>query len=117
MKFIVDAQLPRSLSELLNQAGHDSIHTLDLLLKNATPDGQINKLSESEKRVVISKDTDFLDSYLIKGVPSRLILVKTGNIRNAALLQLFRIHLDRLVSLLDGNTLIEISEIEIIAHN
>lgn len=30
MKFIVDAQLPKSLSDYLFKMGYDSIHTLDL---------------------------------------------------------------------------------------
>ncbi len=38
MKFIVDAQLPKSLSDLLNSRGFDSIHTLDLPNKNSTSD-------------------------------------------------------------------------------
>lgn len=117
MKFLVDAQLPRTLKNLLNEEGHNAIHTLDLVLKNATPDGIINKVSEVEDRIVISKDTDFLQSYLVNGVPRKLILVKTGNIRNPDLLLLFRKHLDQIVELMNTQTLIEISETEIISHN
>jgi predicted nuclease of predicted toxin-antitoxin system len=29
MRFVVDAQLPKSLSDLINSKGYDSIHTLD----------------------------------------------------------------------------------------
>lgn len=43
MKFIVDAQLPRKLSVYLNEKGYDSIHTLDLPKKNATPDTEMKK--------------------------------------------------------------------------
>jgi predicted nuclease of predicted toxin-antitoxin system len=42
MKFLVDAQLPRRLAALLQQAGHDTIHTLDLPLGNRTTDTVIN---------------------------------------------------------------------------
>lgn len=117
MRFLVDAQLPRTLRDLLNEKGHHAIHTLDLALKNATPDGIICQISESENRVVISKDVDFLQSYIIKGVPEKLILVKTGNIRNAILLKLFAEHLDQIVETMNTHTLVEISETEIISHN
>ncbi|WP_219921611.1 DUF5615 family PIN-like protein [Rufibacter sp. XAAS-G3-1] len=41
MKFIVDAQLPKSLSDLLRSKGIESVHTLDLPDKNKTKDGFI----------------------------------------------------------------------------
>ena len=44
MKFIVDAQLPRSLSDFLKSSGFDSIHTLELPEMNRTGDGSIAEL-------------------------------------------------------------------------
>ncbi|MFM9952284.1 MAG: DUF5615 family PIN-like protein [Saprospiraceae bacterium] len=60
MKFIVDAQLPKSLARLLREYGHDAIHTLELPRRNRTDDYEINEISLQELRVVISKDSDFL---------------------------------------------------------
>ncbi len=117
MKFIVDAQLPRSLRNLLVEKGHDTVHTIDLPLKNITPDDTIVQISMAENRVVISKDTDFLQSYMVHGVPQKLILVKTGNIRNAELLKLFSTYIDQIVEILTTQSLVEISEEEIISHN
>jgi predicted nuclease of predicted toxin-antitoxin system len=45
MKFLLDAQLPIRLSNLLKSMGHDAIHTKELNLKNATPDTEINTIS------------------------------------------------------------------------
>ena len=45
MKFIIDAQLPISLSNLLKSRGHDSIHTLELPDKNKTKDNYITNIS------------------------------------------------------------------------
>lgn len=45
MKFIVDAQLPKSLSQLLINLGYDSIHTLDLPDKNKSTDQFIIQIS------------------------------------------------------------------------
>jgi predicted nuclease of predicted toxin-antitoxin system len=65
MRFVVDAQLPKSLSDLINSKGYDSIHTLDLPKANATQDHEILELCIRENRVVMTKDNDFLDSYLL----------------------------------------------------
>jgi predicted nuclease of predicted toxin-antitoxin system len=64
MKFIVDAQLPRRLAKFLQSLGYDAIHTLDLPQQNATPDSSINGISIAEERIVITKDADFVDSFL-----------------------------------------------------
>ena len=47
MKFIVDAQLPRTLSQFLNNKGFDSIHTLELPDKNASKDSEIIKYAKA----------------------------------------------------------------------
>lgn len=76
MKFIIDAQLPISLSNLLKSRGYDSIHTLELPDKNKTKDNYITSFSIKEKRIVVTKDNDFLESFLIHGQPQKLILVE-----------------------------------------
>lgn len=76
MKFLLDAQLPSSLKFLFTERGYDCIHTLDLRLGNNTPDKIINQLSVSEKRIVITKDSDFYNSFIVKNEPYKWILVK-----------------------------------------
>lgn len=117
MKFLVDAQLPRLLALLLNAAGHDAIHTLDLLQQNKTSDNTIIDISISEDRIVVTKDTDFLDSYLLQQRPKQLVLVTTGNIQNAVLLNLFKAHLAKIVEMLQRCSLVEVTRTEIISHS
>ena len=64
MKFIVDAQLPRRLARDLAAAGHDVTHTLDLPLRNRTPDSEVVALAAREGRVVVTKDSDFSSMVL-----------------------------------------------------
>jgi len=116
MKFIIDAQLPISLSNLLKSRGHDSIHTLDLPNKNKSKDYFITSISIKENRIVVTKDNDFLESYLIHGEPQKLILVRTGNVSNAELKAIFDKHLDKIASLIEENSLIEITKSEIVIH-
>jgi predicted nuclease of predicted toxin-antitoxin system len=116
MKFLVDAQLPRRLARLLQEAGYDTLHTRDLPAGNATPDVEINALSLQEQRVVITKDADFIQSFLVQGQPYKLLLVATGNIKNADLESLFRQHLDQLVNLLQTHDYVELGRDAIIIH-
>lgn len=69
MNFLFDAQLPRRLAVRLRELGHDTIHTLDLPRANKTTDDEINELSVRELRVVVTKDSDFVDSFLLLGQP------------------------------------------------
>jgi predicted nuclease of predicted toxin-antitoxin system len=117
MKFIVDAQLPKKLSELLTKKGYDSIHTLDLPNHNATTDNQINQLSIIDSRVVITKDIDFLNSFYINGKPYKLILVTTGNIKNSELLTMFDNTIENIIEKLNTSNIIEINKNQIIIRN
>lgn len=89
MNFLVDAQLPRRLTHRLRDAGHDALHTLDLPKGNRTTDAEINEISARESRVVITKDADFVNSFLTVRKPYKLLLISTGNIANADLEALF----------------------------
>lgn len=117
MKFIVDAQLPKILSDFLNNEGHDAIHTLNFNNKNKTTDKAIIETAIKQNRITITKDQDFLDSYLLKREPPQLILVRTGNISNKELLKLFRQNIQIITELLSEVSLIEIHIDEIISHS
>lgn len=116
MKFLVDAQLPVRLAKFLQANGYDTLHTRDLPERNATLDTAINDISLVQERVVITKDADFVDSFLTIQKPSKLLLVSTGNIKNSELEKIFSDNLSFLVSLLQNNNYIEINREEIIVH-
>ena len=115
MKFIVDAQLPRSLAQLLVSLGYDTIHTLDLPLKNATGDTFINKISINQSRIVISKDSDFYDSFKAKKEPYKLLYLTVGNLRNSQLLSLFSNNINIIVNELNASDVVEMNATTIIA--
>ena len=116
MKFLVDAQLPRRLALRLSEAGHDAVHTLDLSNANRTSDSEINAISVAEQRVVITKDSDFVDSFLLQKKPWKLLLISTGNISNLELEKLF---LANLTTITDGflkHDYIEINQANLVFH-
>lgn len=116
MKFLIDAQLPRRLALLLQQAGYDAVHTLDLPLGNRTSDTDINQLSINEQRVVVTKDSDFVDSFVLQQKPWKLLLVSTGNIRNAELINLFLANLEKIAKGFEVFNFIEINQTDVIFH-
>jgi predicted nuclease of predicted toxin-antitoxin system len=110
MKFLVDAQLPRRFCLWLNGAGQDALHTLDLPGGNRTTDGKIIEFAEREQRIVISKDDDFVQSYLIKGLPSRLLFISTGNISNDELEMHLKAHLGAILEAFETSRFIEMGK-------
>jgi len=116
MKFLLDAQLPKKLCDFLKWKGYDALHTLDLPDKNRTKDAQINQISIEQKRVLISKDLDFIESLLISNKPYKLIYVATGNITNKELIGLFSKNLIKIVDAVNRNRLIEITDKKIIVR-
>lgn len=69
MRYLVDAQLPYLLVEVLRSKGYDVLHTDDLPDKDETSDTVIRQIATRENRIVITKDSDFRDSYLLLGQP------------------------------------------------
>ena len=116
MRVLVDAQLPRRLVHLLLSLNIDAKHTFDLPKKNATSDQEIMKIADRESRIVVSKDSDFLDNYILKGQPQKLLIVSTGNIGNNDLIRLFEQNIEMLKILFEENTVVEINEEEIQVH-
>ncbi|MEK7264379.1 MAG: DUF5615 family PIN-like protein [Bacteroidota bacterium] len=116
MKFIVDAQLPQSLAQFLRKRGHDAIHTIELPKKNKTSDKEVIEISFKEERIVVSKDNDFLETFIITNLPKKLLIVSTGNISNEELLSHFEESLEQLNSLFSDNHVVEIDKERITVH-
>ena len=114
MKFIVDAQLPKRLARWLSTQGYDTIHTLDLPDKNKTSDNKISELSIKEQRIVISKDSDFYNRFFLKLEPHKLLYLTTGNISTDELILLFEKNLNKILSEIEFNNVVEITRNSII---
>jgi len=116
MKFLIDAQLPRRLAIQLQQAGLEATHTLELPDRNRTTDQALINLSLANQSVLVTKDSDFVESFLLKKEPWKLMLVSTGNIGNSELLSLFERNIKQVIEHLKSFDFIEINRISIICH-
>ena len=115
MKFLVDAQLPRRLVYWLNEAGQNTLHTLDLPNGNLTTDAELIECAELQGRIVISKDADFVQSFLITGKP-RLLLISTGNIDNAGLEKILHENLTSIETAFASGRFVEITGDTLVVH-
>lgn len=115
MKFLVDAQLPRRFAAWLNDAGHDALHTLDLLHKNFTPDSDIIEIARLDARIVVTKDADFVQSFLITGEP-KLLLISTGNISNNDLEKILHGNLAGIDFAFQSGRFVEITRDTLVTH-
>ena len=116
MKFLVDAQLPQRLTRWLQAEGHEAVHTRDLPGGNRTGDAAINELSLHEQRVVITKDEDVVDLFLLRHEPYKLLLVATGNISNRELDRLFQDNLEEIVRAFETCDFVELDRTALICH-
>ena len=116
MKFVVDAQLPRRLARELAASGHDAVHTLDLPAANRTQDKDIVAFAIQEDRIVVTKDNDFVTSFLLHGTPPKLLLISTGNISNDKLSQLLAANLAALEKAFAKHDFVELSTLTITIH-
>ena len=116
MNFLIDANLPRRLVLIFHDRGHDAVHTLDLPEGNATADSALLDYSEKNNCVITTKDSDFSTSFWLQNRPNKLLLISTGNIRNAELETLLIANFDQLISGLTENRYIELTRKYVIAH-
>ncbi|MEK7254078.1 MAG: DUF5615 family PIN-like protein [Bacteroidota bacterium] len=86
LKFIVDTQLPPRLAKFLASKGFDAIHTTHFPNGHLLTDADIIKIAIQDDRIIVSKDSDFFDNYILKGAPPKVLHLQFGNIGNPDLL-------------------------------
>ena len=79
MTFLVDAQLPPALAQWIFARGHEATHVSDIALLKAT-DPDIWEHARQQNAIIISKDEDFVDRWLMEQAPVALIWVPKGQL-------------------------------------
>jgi predicted nuclease of predicted toxin-antitoxin system len=101
---------------LIRASGFEAVHTLDLPEGNRTTDRIINELSIEEQYILVTKDADFVESFLLQRKPGKLLLVSTGNIANDELESLFHSSLQKIADGFGTFDFIEIARTVVIVH-
>jgi predicted nuclease of predicted toxin-antitoxin system len=113
MKFIIDAHLPKRVAAIFKELGHEAIHTSELPQGNASKDKEI-VIVAGDDGVVISKDDDFYNSFLLHRKPVQFVYVKVGNMRLRDLTALFQTAAPKLIDLLGQHDMLELHKDKII---
>ena len=117
MNFIVDTQLPPRLAKFFQSKGFDSLHTTDFEEGHLLKDSEIVQIALEQDRIVVSKDSDFSDRYMIHGAPPKVLLIEFGNIKNSELIQLVDEHFDKILEAFEeGSDLVLFRREEVIGY-
>ncbi|MCD4695371.1 MAG: DUF5615 family PIN-like protein [Bacteroidales bacterium] len=95
MKFICDVHISYSLVNFLKNRGNDAIHVNSILDSWNTSDEDICRFADEIDAIVITKDSDFRNSYFLKNSPKKLVRILLGNISNKELIKIFEKNLDQ----------------------
>lgn len=110
MRFVVDAQLPPALAQILVAADHHAVHVADVALRDAD-DVLVWQYALENQAVIITKDEDFAARALRSARAGWPVVVwlRVGNSSRRALLEWFPPMLPRILSLIQqGERLIEL---------
>ena len=117
LKFIVDTQLPPSLARFLSGKGFDAVHTTDFPQGHLLADKAIRNIAVDEGRIIISKDSDFYDAYILKGTPPQVLFLQLGNIKNADLMAILDSNLIQITALFEsGANLVQLDRDNLVAY-
>lgn len=104
----MDAQWPPSLARWITSQGHHATHVFDIGFETAD-DPVIWERAKSDSAIIISKDEDFVDHWLLSDKPVRLIWIRKGNCSNRALMMWIEpLWPDTMIRLEQGERFIEL---------
>jgi predicted nuclease of predicted toxin-antitoxin system len=101
LKFIVDTQLQPMLANFLSNKGFNAIHTTYFPDGHLLQDAEILVIATDEERIVTTKDKDFLEHFMLKGSPPKVLLLQFGNIKNSDLITAFEEHISEIAQLFE----------------
>ena len=108
MTFLVDNQLPQALIRLFISRGYQAEHVLDLGMEEVD-DLVIWNYATKNKRVIVTKDEDFISLSLQAETKNQVVWVRLGNCRTAPLLAAFESALPKLIQALQqGDRVVEL---------
>ena len=87
MKFLCDVHISFRIVRHLESLGYDSLHVNDILNKQNTKDNEICRYADKNDLILLTKDSDFRNSFLIQGTPSKLVKINLGNVSTNALIK------------------------------
>jgi predicted nuclease of predicted toxin-antitoxin system len=108
VRFLIDAQLPPSLTKFLAASGHWAEHVAEVGLLSA-PDRAIWDHAKATDAVIITKDADFAALTILSEKP-QVVWIRFGNTRKIELERRLGLTLPLIISALEnGDRLVEVT--------
>lgn len=112
MKFLCDVHISFKLANYLRSLKFETIHVNQILDKWLTKDEEICSYADENDLIVLTKDADFRNSFLISNTPKKLIRVRLGNLSNSILIKAISDHLPTIQTLnSNGGFMIELDQL------
>ncbi len=91
MKLLFDQNISHKLIEKLRDIYPDSTHVgfHDL---SKSDDYRVREFAISNEYLIVTQDSDFYDIAIVKGIPPKIIWIRSGNCSTDSLEQLIRIN-------------------------
>lgn len=114
-KFLIDENLPPALVDVFHQSGLEARHVNHYQNKTPISDNALRKASMDEGWIIVTRDDDFVKSYVNRKVPEKLIYVYNLPSKQE-ILDAFSTHLHYIVQLITENELIELNPLGVKSH-
>lgn len=104
MKLLYDQNISRRLVKELEDAFPGSSHVFLLGLHNA-PDEEVWDYAREHGFSIVTQDSDFYERSLLRGIPPKVIWLRTGNTSTRHIMQLLLQYRDEILSFGDTESL------------
>jgi predicted nuclease of predicted toxin-antitoxin system len=84
MKLLLDANVSWRSTKVLSEHFGECVHVNNTALPKPAKDTEIWKYAAENGYAIITRDSDFLNLFLAKGFPPKIILLRMGNIDRKA---------------------------------
>jgi len=99
MHFLCDVHISIKVVKFLVVLGHSATHANNLPSKSSSTDAEICLHADRNEMIVITKDEDFRNSFLLRQTPRKLVRITLGNVSNQTLIELLERNLPLILQL------------------
>ena len=87
MKFLIDENITPELATIFNERNLSAFHINDLKSKKTqrVSDDQLRRLAIQKEYIIVTKDDDFVKSFVSRKVPEKMIFLYELNNKNVLL--------------------------------
>ena len=111
MKFLCDVHISYKIVNYFRSSGFEATHVNEILDKWHTKDGDICTYADDNDLIVLTKDADFRNSFLISNTPKKLVKINLGNMSTSALIEVISDNLQAILRLdANGGFMIELDQ-------